>query len=199
MTPRPVAVAHECGALREPDHGQAVRGQRHRALQLLAVDVVGPVPEVGDDGQLVDQAQSHGQRPATRVDHRVGEHHGTGGRAGHDGPAGPGFPERLEGGGALEHGLEVQWRSPGDVDEASGADDGRHAGVVGRGPVEHHETLHLAAKGLEPFRRAEHHAFGVLIGGRRGQYQHVAPTRGGQQAGIEGAPLRPLAPANQGQ
>jgi hypothetical protein len=72
-------------------------------------------------------------------------------------------------------------------------------GSLADGAVEDHEPLHLAAEGLEPFRGREHHPLGMLVGGRRGEHHHVVPARGGEQAGVEGAALRPLAPPNQGQ
>ena len=53
-----------------PTTGRPVGRQGDRALQLLAVGVFSAVAEMGHDGQLVDQAEAHGQRAAPRIDHR---------------------------------------------------------------------------------------------------------------------------------
>ena len=83
VAPAPVGVPDERRALGDADHGQPVRSQGHRAVELLAVGILVPVAEMGHDRQLVHQAQPDGQRTAAGIDHRVGEHHGAGGRAGH--------------------------------------------------------------------------------------------------------------------
>ena len=136
------------------------------------MDVFEAVAELRHHGQLIDQSQAHRQGSAPGVDHRIGEHHGAGGGAGHDRTPGPGLPERLEGGGAFEHGLEVEGGSAGEVHEAGAPDHRGHAGVVGRGPIDHHQALDLAAQGGEPFGGVQRHALGVLVGGGRRQHHH---------------------------
>ena len=44
-----------------------------------------------------------------------------------------------------------------------------------------------------------HRLLGVLVGGRRGQHEHLVAARRGQQLGVEVAPRPPLAPAHEGQ
>ena len=54
-------------------------------------------------------------------------------------------------------------------------------------------------KSVEPFGRLEHHPLGVLVGGGRGEHEHVLPARRGQQPRVEGASGGPFVPADQGQ
>ena len=161
--------------------------------------VVVLVTEVGDDGQFVDQPEPESERPAPRVDHRVGQDHGARAGSRHDGAGGEGLLEALVDRGLLEHGTKVQRGAPGEVDEAGLGDRRRHAEVLGRGAVHHHQALDLAAEGPEPFRRPEDHPFGVLVGGGGGQHEHVRPARVGEEGGVERAALGPFVAPDQGQ
>ena len=184
---------------RERHDGQRRRRHRHRPLELLPVGVVVLVAEVGDDGERVDQAQPERQRAAPGVGHGVGQDHGARAGPGHHGPAGEGLQERLEDGRPLEHGAQVQRRAPREVDETGAGQDGGHAGVLGRGPVHHHESLDLGAQRLEPLGRLEDDPLGVLVGGGGRQDDHIGPSGGRQQGGVEGAALGPFIAPDQGQ
>ena len=105
----------------------------------------------------------------------------------------------LEDGRLLEHGAQVERRAAGEVDEAGAGEPGSHAGVLGGGPVHHHEALDLRPEWLEPLGRPEHDPLGVLIGGRGRQDHHVGASRGRQQRGVEGAALGPFVAPDQGQ
>ena len=63
--------------------------ERDGPVDLLSVSVLVEIPKMGHHRHAVHETEAHRERPATRIDHRIGEHHGTGARPGHDGAVDP--------------------------------------------------------------------------------------------------------------
>ena len=152
---------------------------------------------VGQHGELLEEAETHGEGPATGVDHGITEHHRPGRRARQHRPGVPGGLERLPDLGVLEDRSKVKRRAAAQVDEAGGPHRLGVVVVVGVGPAEHHEAADLGAGRREIARGAVHGPTGMLIGGRRGQHEHLGGAADGQQLRVEHAAFLPFAPTYQ--
>ena len=135
---------------------------------------------VRHEGELRHETQPDRERPTSRVDHRVTEHHGARGRRREDPAFVPRRLQRLPQGRVLEHRAQVHGRAAGHVGERALA-HGRDVGfVLGVGPAQHHESARPTAQGREPLGGLLDQAPGMLVGGRGRQHEHLGPTGGGK-------------------